>query len=195
MTTQNSFQQGQTKKCKMCQSEISKKATKCPQCHGDLRSWPSRHPIVTIFLLIILLSVIMSSMGGSNNTSDKNPAVNTPAQTINAESSSKVQETLKSKAWKKVIDFTASANKQSQSFHLDGGQQKIIYKTAGGSMSICAVYVMDEGTSLDNGGGFPVVSIDGIKSDETMMRKDAGDYYFDLKVANGNCTIELQELK
>jgi len=54
---------------------------------------------------------------------------------------------------------------------------------------------MKEGTSLDKQGGFPEVMIDGTKTDETMMRKDAGDYYLDVKVVNGTCSIELQELK
>ena len=62
-------------------------------------------------------------------------------------------------------------------------------------MSMCYIYIMKEGTSLDREGGIPEAMIDGNQSGETMARKNAGDYYLDVSVVNGNCNIELQELR
>ncbi|MFZ6014823.1 MAG: hypothetical protein ACOYUZ_00490 [Patescibacteria group bacterium] len=101
----------------------------------------------------------------------------------------------KVKEWVKVFELTASANKQSETFHLEGGQQKVVYETTGGKYAMCTIYVVDEGTSLDETGGFPVVLVDEDKSDETLMRKSAGDYYLDIRVVNGMCDVEIQEYK
>ena len=43
------------KKCKHCQTDISNNAKRCPNCHGDLRIWPMRHPFIVIVLLFIIL--------------------------------------------------------------------------------------------------------------------------------------------
>jgi len=98
------------------------------------------------------------------------------------------------KQWQSVFKVSASSDKQTENFKLNGGQQKIVYKNTG-SMSTCYVYVMKENTSLDKDGGFPTVSIDGDKSDETMMRKEAGNYYLDIKTVNGVCDVEVFELR
>ena len=187
MTNSNEQSQGQTKKCPKCQEDIQLGAKKCKHCGADLRNWFVRHKIITGILILFFIGIIGSAMGGGEN----NKRNNNSTATVN-ESSPKVEE---KKEWQKILDFTANANKQSATFNLEGGQQKVVYKTTGGDMSICSIYVMDEGTSLTENGGFPVVMIDGSKSDETMMRKNAGDYYLDLMVANGNCTVELQEYR
>jgi hypothetical protein len=51
-----------TKKCKFCQSEIDTNAKKCPKCQADLRSWFSRHPIITAIALIIATPMILGSI-------------------------------------------------------------------------------------------------------------------------------------
>lgn len=193
MSNSNEQSLEQTMKCPKCKEDVQLGAKKCKHCGADLRNWFVRHKIVTGILILFVIGIVGSSMSGENNKqTNGNSATSTDgssAKTTEKEVPSKPKE------WQKVIGFTASANKQSETFHLEGGQQKIIYKTTGGQMSLCVVYVMDEGTSLDENGGFPVVTIDGSKSDETMMRKNAGDYYLDFKVANGSCTVELQEYK
>ena len=144
--------------------------------------------------MVVIVVIGSGTSGDKDKKSDTGQTAMMEETSIN-EDEPKIEETSKTKEWQKIADFTAEANKQSATFHLEGGQQKIIYQTTGGDMAICSVYVMDEGTSLDENGGFPVVMIDGSKSDETLMRKSAGDYYFDLKIANGSCSIELQEYK
>lgn len=179
----------ETKQCTKCKEDISADATKCKHCGADLRNWFVKHKIISGILILIVIVIIGSAMSGGG--SDEQPTGNS----ISSPQIAEEETPSESKEWQEVLTFSANAHKQSETFHLEGGQQKVIYKTTGGSMSICSVYVMDEGTSLDESGGFPVVIIDGSKSDETMMRKKAGDYYLDVSVANGTCTIELQEYR
>ncbi|MEK9143195.1 MAG: Ltp family lipoprotein [Patescibacteria group bacterium] len=57
------------KKCKACQTEIDSKATKCPHCQTDQRSWFRKHPILTIILGLFVLSLTGSAgKGGSSST-------------------------------------------------------------------------------------------------------------------------------
>ena len=97
--------------------------------------------------------------------------------------------------WLKVTELTASANKQSETFTLSGGQQRVSYSVTGGDFSICSIYVMSEGQNLMEDGGFPTVMVDGAKTDETLMRKSSGNYYLDLQVANATCVVEVHELR
>lgn len=49
------------KKCKFCQTDIPKKATVCPNCKKDLRSWFSRHPILSVILIIFIIWMFASN--------------------------------------------------------------------------------------------------------------------------------------
>lgn len=54
-----------TKKiCPHCQKEISKGAKKCPECQSDLRSWFSRHPIITGIVALFIIGSVLSAIGG-----------------------------------------------------------------------------------------------------------------------------------
>lgn len=69
----------QTKKCQFCQTDVPKKAKKCPNCKSDLRQWPERHPILTILGLLIIIPIIASMMvPSSNKTSSNNSTQKTP---------------------------------------------------------------------------------------------------------------------
>lgn len=59
------------KKCKSCQKEIDAKATRCPHCRADQRSWMKRHPILTALLGIIVFFIVVGAIGGSNNNGKK----------------------------------------------------------------------------------------------------------------------------
>ena len=55
----------ETKKCNQCGEEVLKEAKKCKHCQTDLRSWARRHPIYTLFIVIMVLGIFMSSLPGS----------------------------------------------------------------------------------------------------------------------------------
>jgi hypothetical protein len=144
------------------------------------------------FVIAVILIGIAATMSADDMQED---VVGTTFE----EQGSPVEESVATesveKEWVKVAELTASSNKQSETFTLEGGQQKIEYTVTGGQFSMCGVYVVDEGESITEQGGFPVVLIDSAKTDETMMRKSAGHYYFDLQVANADCMVELYEYR
>lgn len=51
-----------TKQCKHCRVEIDEKASKCPHCQSDLRSWFQKHPILTIFLVLFIIPAFLSGL-------------------------------------------------------------------------------------------------------------------------------------
>lgn len=60
------------KKCKGCQKEIDAKASKCPHCQTDQRSWFMRHKVLTVLGGIIgffILIGIIAANGGDDNSS------------------------------------------------------------------------------------------------------------------------------
>lgn len=60
------------KKCKGCQKEIDAKASKCPHCQTDQRSWFMRHKVLTVLGGIIgffILIGIIAATGGDDSSS------------------------------------------------------------------------------------------------------------------------------
>ncbi len=146
------------------------------------------------FVIAIILFAIGATM--SSGDTPKTEVVGTVMEEkANTETAQEEKQEEAQKEWVKVTELTAGSNKQSETFTLEGGQQKIKYTVTGGQFSVCSVYVVDEGSSLTEDGGFPVVMINEAKTDETMMRKGSGDYYFDLQVANADCKVELYEYR
>lgn len=180
--------------CPKCKEAIEPAAKRCKHCQADLRNWFIRHKVITGILGLLLLGIIASA--GSNDSSSSTQSATNTATTSNAVvQEEQATEPEKPKEWTSVAKLTATEAKQSETFSLQGGQQKLLYETTGGDYSVCSVYIMKDGTTLDENGGFPEVMIDGTKKDETLLRKSGGDYYFDISTANGSCTVELQELQ
>ncbi|MFA4942855.1 MAG: hypothetical protein WC564_04430 [Patescibacteria group bacterium] len=157
---------------------------------SSIKDWAKKHKVLTGIIILILFIIIGKAIGGDDKNQAKTENV---GQTNKA--AEQAQEQQKEKVWTSVFKTSITADKQTGSFKLEGGQQKLIYKSTGGDYSMCMVYVMGEGSTLEKNGGIPTVSITGSKQDETMMRKSSGEYYLDVKSANGNCDIEIQELR
>lgn len=49
----------ETKKCRECHSEVPVKAKRCAHCKTNLRPWVERHPILTLFLFMIGITILM----------------------------------------------------------------------------------------------------------------------------------------
>lgn len=71
-TNQSSVTSKDTQKCKFCQENIDKKATRCPKCQSDLRSWFNKHPVLTVLLLIIFLPTVIGLIGNTGNNVSNN---------------------------------------------------------------------------------------------------------------------------
>lgn len=67
-----------TKKCPKCQEEISSKAKRCPKCQADLRSWPAKHPILSILFIIIIFGIIHAILFGESKEDKIAKVVNAP---------------------------------------------------------------------------------------------------------------------
>lgn len=156
---------------------------------NKLTEWAKKHKFLSALIIIFAIIIIGNALGGKNKSTPNT------ANTNNDQQEAVQTEQPKEKVWTSVFKITANSEKQTEAFDLQGGQQKIIYKTTGGDYSLCMIYVMKEGTTLESNGGIPTVSIDGDKSDETMLRKGKGQYYLDIKATNGTCDVEIQELR
>lgn len=70
--------------CKHCKEPVAKGATKCPHCQSDLRNFFVRHPVITIFLLAILVPTIIAAIGENRSSiSPQTPKTQTPIDTSN----------------------------------------------------------------------------------------------------------------
>lgn len=70
------------KKCKSCQKEIDEKATKCPYCQTDQRSWFRKHPILTGLLVLFVIGIVGATGGGSGKNNKKGQSL---PQTVKTE--------------------------------------------------------------------------------------------------------------
>ena len=71
----------ETKKCPSCDKTISFKAKRCPYCRQDLRGWFSRHPILTVLIILITspfwILVLVGFFSGLTGSSSQNGSNNT----------------------------------------------------------------------------------------------------------------------
>ncbi|MBP6945167.1 zinc ribbon domain-containing protein [Patescibacteria group bacterium] len=77
------------KACPSCKSDIHADAKKCPNCRTNLQSWPRRHPIRTVFLVVFFIlpfsiSAIGSIYRAAKGTSDSPSATLQAAPTPEA---------------------------------------------------------------------------------------------------------------
>jgi len=154
-----------------------------------------------IVLVLVLLVVIGTVAGGKAEEEMNTNDTTKTEETADTQEEEEVTEEVKEEEvevvqdWVKVTSITASASKQSDTFELEGGKQKIVYSLSGGSYAMCSIYLEKEGTDIAEVGGFPIVMITEAKSDETMTRKSSGNYYLQLSVANGTCVVDVYEYR
>lgn len=101
----------------------------------------------------------------------------------------------KEEKWVTVATLKGNGRKQSGSFHLSGGETKLVYKyrSEDEDMGMFTAYVEKEGHDLNSQGGFPaVMSSAGKENTESFITKSEGDYYM-LVDGVGNYTVHVQE--
>lgn len=62
----------ESKTCPQCKSEVPKSAKKCKHCSSDVRNWFRRHPIISLFLFMMVLGLILPDQS-SKPVPKKNP--------------------------------------------------------------------------------------------------------------------------
>jgi hypothetical protein len=95
--------------------------------------------------------------------------------------------------WVEVVSMKGSANKRSESFELEGGEQRLTYTVKGSTMPIVGIYVEKAGWDMQEDGGFPVVMVDTEGKDSTMLSKGGGEYVIQVEAANCDWTVKLEE--
>lgn len=153
----------------------------------------SRKKVFYYFGGAFVILIILGSVTAPLKTAGENKAPLNQAAINQASTNQIPVQPDKPKEWQKVISIDTSNNKQSETFQLQGGQQKLIYKTTG-KYVMCIIYLLDENATLEKDGGFPVVTVTEATSSDTLMRNGAGNYYLNIKTSE-NCNVEVQELK
>lgn len=88
------------------------------------------------------------------------------------------------KTWTKVIALKGGNDKASETFELTGAEARISYEfTGGGDFAVGAVYLEKEGVDITTDGGIPLLMLDKAEQADTVLHKDAGRYYLDVKAA------------
>lgn len=81
------------KKCKSCQKEIDPKATKCPYCQTDQRSWFMKHPILTVILALFIIGLFSAATkSGSKSDGQKIGETNPVSQSSTNTSQQEVSQ-------------------------------------------------------------------------------------------------------
>ncbi len=154
-------------------------------------------------LIIFVVALLVGGIGGVRNGGSRSNKIEfntessgstrvTPPPTA-PEQESPASDPSKPKVWKQVVSFSGTSAKRTESFKLTGEDARLRYTQTGGQFATTSVYLLKKGDSLEANGGFPEVTIDGDKSDETRLTKPAGEYYFDINSANANWSVTIEE--
>lgn len=181
---------------------------------GGFKKFWSGLPAFGKALLILGVVVILVIIGVASGTGSKKEKGSTSTTTseVTEESTvpeaSTISETKPSvketsppptpkaaPTWQTVIDVSGNANKRTQVFHLGSGQQRLLYNVVGGDFSVCSIYLIKEGDSLEASGGFPEVFVSQPGSSETALVKSPGNYYLDVQAANCSWQVTIQEMR
>lgn len=143
------------------------------------------------FVALIVIGAIASA--------GKSPSTSTTAPSESSKSNSQAETTEPTssapKEWTTVTEVSGNSNKRTDTFSLTGGKARLTYTFEGGTAIIGSIYVMKEGESLDEQGGFPEVTVTEAGTDSTFLTKGAGSYYLDIKSANADWTVKVEEEK
>lgn len=148
----------------------------------------------TVAFIVTAAFLLLGGITSAVNRNNLQAPVNQP-QPAPAKEQKATSQPQKPKTWTTIATVSGDADKSSETIHLSGGQVRLKYDFQGESSVIGAIYVLKEGTDLQTDGGIPDVTVTKAGSDETILRKSAGDYYVHVTAANTSYTITLEELK
>lgn len=103
------MEQNPTKKCPKCMKEVDAKASKCPHCQSDLRSWIRQHPIGVLILVLIFVPIFMSVISSDSATpvSPTEQIANMKKSSAESFARSYVKSTLKAPTTAKFGNFAS----------------------------------------------------------------------------------------
>lgn len=145
------------------------------------QNWFARHKILTGVLIVIVLAVIGSSLGGSETPTTNN------TNTSNASDSNQEAQA----EWKVVAELSGTEDsKQTAPFTLKEGDVRVRYEIEGKTdTSASLLYLLKEGTtkSTNERGELEVASavdtVIGSKSGQKISKQHAGNYYLEINAS------------
>ena len=178
-----------------------------PPVRSGLRPWHLIAAAVLSWLIGLVMGVGIGSAGGDDEDADVAVIATSTTEastTTEAEETTTTERvtttsppstappTTAAKRFVEVARLTGNSSKRSEVFELTSSSARLRYESQAGFF---AVYVMDEGTSLQEDGGFPETSCTEPCSDETQLAKDPGRYYLDVSASGGTWTVIVEELR
>lgn len=146
--------------------------------------------LAVILIGVLVLVGVVSGIGGmGDNTASQN--VKTRTDEVAAEPTKKEPEVAKT--WQKVAELSGSNSKRGDVFTLTGAKARLTYTLSGDYTPTLNVYIVDEGDSLEESGGFPEVFAAKSNGD-TLLAKKAGNYYLDV-TSTGVWSVTIEEYK
>ncbi len=154
--------------------------------------------IMLSVMVLVTVAVAAIACGGGDSgtatTTTVGDATTTSASTTEATEAETTTTAAATDGWVEVASLSGNANNQGESFALTGAPARLIYKVTGESgMVIAAFYVMVEGTSFEVSGGIPEVMVSDPGEDSTVLAKDPGNYYLEVKAANCDWEVTVEE--
>lgn len=137
-----------------------------------------------------MVIIVIAAVSGGNKTSTSSSNSGSASQ---MSSNSSPAEESKQKQFVTVVELNGNANKNSDTFELKGGKVKITYTFNGVQSIVGAVYILKEGTDLNQQGGIPEVTVTEAGTDSTFLTKSAGKYYLSVKAANTTWNVKIEE--
>lgn len=182
-----------TKTCKYCKSSIDKAAKRCPQCSGDLRSWQTKHPVVSIFLFVFVVLPLLTDGGtllnvescaGQSTTSStlgKTKRTSTSAARHGSTSAARTSVPAP-KQYVEIYSTSGSGNRDTESFTTTGGKLKMVarvYNAHIGIGSFSSIELRSESGGFLSGADLDLATDknEAEKTGETIIRAPAGQYY------------------
>lgn len=177
---------------------------------GKKRGWVARHKFWTALAAVGVLAAIGTVAGGGDDPAPKValPAASDagqtglgtpgPQPTIPSVAPAPVPPVVQKpavKAWHRVTVLSGSGNKRGPLFTVGQNRTRLTYTVKANDFALVSVYVMEEGTSLAQDGGFPEVTVTDPGTDSTELAGGPGRYYLDVSAANARWTVTVEELR
>jgi len=97
----------------------------------------------------------------------------------------------KPKTYQQAFAAQGEREKRTETFALTSSTSRLVYSAGDGGT---AIYVLEEGRSLEKGGGSPEVSCLGVCKDQTQLAKPPGRYYVEVN-STTTWSLAIEELR
>lgn len=171
-----------------------------------MRNFLTRRTALPVWALVLGGAVLLGLGGAAGSSSEDEPTPTTVEEStlggtiasgpIATEAPVTVAPTTTTteppKTWQAVATLASSSSKRGAPFRISSPTSRLRYSSQAG---VLYIYVLPVGHDLDTQGGSAETSCSQPCSDETFLAKSPGEYYLDVKSANGAWNITIEELR